>query len=381
MVNIKYRHYQEGDDQQLAELFNRAFQMNGLSVVRTPKTVNWRYVKSPNFEPEMCQIAEDIDCEKIVGAVYTNLIERVPFNGNEYLVGDINDVSCHPDYTRRGIATNLMKLAINYMEKKGCDISMLTADYNGHARKRIYLKLGYFDVDREYRFIQFPNLFKLMKDILASLILFPVFFTISFIPRILNRIRIKLNPFFSDFSFEINNNRKHFEYMKAVNKIMPNYYTGFPIYNKRKFEWARIKVPASRHRPTYVLMKKKERIIGGAVITHQNIYNSKHGIKFRIGLIHDIFLDKTQFNNKRNLHLGYIYLNDKIIKAATRRKVGILIHLVTFKDYDLHRALRNMNYLKFKAESIMMKTLKENIRISKFKKPLFLPTYISMGVP
>lgn len=61
-----------------------------------------------------------------------------------------------------------MKLSINYMEKKGCDILILTADYNGHARKKIYLRLGYFDVDRGYTFIQFPNLFKIMKDILAS---------------------------------------------------------------------------------------------------------------------------------------------------------------------------------------------------------------------
>ena len=381
MVKIKYRHYKEGDDQQLAELFNRAFQMNRLSVIRTPEIWNWRYFQSPGFEPELCQIAEDLDNKKIVGAVYVNLIEKVPFNGKEYLVGDINDVSCHPDYTRRGIATNLMKLAINYMEKKGCDISILTADYNGHARKKIYLKLGYFDVDRAYAFIQFPNLFKLVKDILASSLLLPIFFTISYLPRILNRIRIKLNPFFRDFSFEINNNRNHFEYMKAVNKIMPNYYTGFPIYDKRKFEWARIKVPANRHKPTYILIKKDNRIIGGATLTHQNIYNSKRGNKFRIGLIHDIFLDKTQFSNKTKLHLGYIYLNDKIIKAATRRKIGILNHLVTFNDYDLLRALRNMNYLKLRGETVMMKTLKENIRISKFKKPLFLPSYVSIGVP
>lgn len=381
MVNIKYRHYQEGDDQQLAELFNRAFQMNRLSVIRTPEIWHWRYFQSPGFEPEMCQIAEDLDNKKIVGTVYVNLIEKVPFNGNEYLVGDINDVSCHPDYIKRGIGTNLMKLSINYMEKKGCDISILTADYNGHARKKIYLRLGYFDVDRGYTFIQFPNLLKLMKDILASLIFFPVFFTISYLPRILNRIIIKLNPFFRDFSFEINNNRKHFEYMKAVNKIMPNYYTGFPMYDKRKFEWARIKVPANKHKPTYVLMKKDNKLIGGATLTHQNIYTSKRGGKFRIGLIHDLFLDKTQFNNKRNLHLGYIYLNDKIIKAATRRKIGILTHLVTFNDYNLQGALRNMNYLKLKGETVMMKTLKENVRISKFKKPLFLPTYVSIGVP
>ena len=70
MLRIKYRHYEKGDEAQLADLFNRAFQMNGGGFVRTPKTVHWRYVQSPNFEPEQAQIALDADKHKIVGAVY-----------------------------------------------------------------------------------------------------------------------------------------------------------------------------------------------------------------------------------------------------------------------------------------------------------------------
>ena len=67
MVNIIYRHYQKGDDEQLADLFNRAFQMNGFGFVRTPKNWKWRYFNSPGFEAEMIQIAEDIESNKIVG--------------------------------------------------------------------------------------------------------------------------------------------------------------------------------------------------------------------------------------------------------------------------------------------------------------------------
>jgi GNAT superfamily N-acetyltransferase len=91
--------------------------MNGGSFVRTPKIVHWRYPKSPNFEPEQVQIAEDPNEDKIVGAIYANLVERVPLNNKEYLVADINDVSCHPEYTGRGIAKNLMKMAFDYMKE------------------------------------------------------------------------------------------------------------------------------------------------------------------------------------------------------------------------------------------------------------------------
>ena len=76
MGNIIYRHYKSGDDQQLANLFNITFQQGGGGMVRTPKRWAWRYVQSPGFKPEMCQIAEDIDKNIIVGAVYANLIEK-----------------------------------------------------------------------------------------------------------------------------------------------------------------------------------------------------------------------------------------------------------------------------------------------------------------
>ncbi len=112
MVNITYRHYEPGDEFGLADLYNSAFQQGGAGAVRTPKSWIWRYSQSPGFKAEMCQIAEDRDCNKIVGAVYANLIEKIPLGGKSYLIGDINDVSCHPDYTRKGIASNLMKKAI-----------------------------------------------------------------------------------------------------------------------------------------------------------------------------------------------------------------------------------------------------------------------------
>ena len=94
MVNINYRHFKPGDEEQLADLFNRAFQMNGGGFVRTAKSWSWRYIDSPDFEPEQCHLAEDLDNGKIVGAIYSNLIEKIPINGREYLTGDINDVSC-----------------------------------------------------------------------------------------------------------------------------------------------------------------------------------------------------------------------------------------------------------------------------------------------
>ena len=85
MVNIIYRHYKPGDEEGLAKLFNKAFPMDLGGYVRTPKNWLWRYVQSPNFEPEMCQIAEDSDTNLIVGVIYVNLVEDIIIGGDTYL--------------------------------------------------------------------------------------------------------------------------------------------------------------------------------------------------------------------------------------------------------------------------------------------------------
>jgi ribosomal protein S18 acetylase RimI-like enzyme len=380
MVNIIYRHYKEGDETNLADLFNLTFQQAG-GMIRTPKNWYWRFVKSPGFEPDMCQIAEDVDKKKVVGAIQVNLVELIPIGKKKYWMGEINDVATLPEYAKMGIATKLMKMSIEYMEQKGCDFSILSTGFKGLARTKLYQKFGYYDTEREMFFIQIPNIFQLIRNVCAFAILFPVFFAISYFPRFLNRIRIKFNNFFKDFSYEISHNKKHFEYMSAINKIMPKYYEGYPKYDIVKFLWARIKVPARRQKPTYIIIKKGEKIIGGSVITHQNVYAFKYGIKIRLGIIHEIFLDKNIFNNSKNLYFGYIYLIDKVMKAATRRLLGVVIYNSTIKDKDLNQAFKGMNCLRVRIDVIMIKELKKNLRFPHIKKPLFIPSYLTIGFP
>jgi len=381
MENIIYRHYQKGDETQLAELFNLAFQQNGSGFIRTPKTWDWRFVQSPGFEPEMCQIAEDVDNQKIVGAIIVNLIESVPIAQQNYLIGDINDVSTHPDYINRGIATKLMERSVEYMKFKKCDFSILSAGFKGFARKKIYQRFGFFDVDLGVLFIQFPNIAQLVKNVYALSPFFPIFFAFSYLPRFLNRLKLKFYRDFKEFSYKINYNGNHNEYMEAINDINPKYYEGFPRYTKRKFSWARIKVPVVQQKPTYIIIRKRGKIIGGSVITQQNIHSFKFGIKIRIGIIHEIFLEKSVFNNSQDLVLGYIYLLDKIIKAATQRFTAVLMYLSPLKDKDLNTAFKNMNFLRIKSNVTMIKEMKVNLKFPQVNAPLFVPTYVTWGFP
>lgn len=381
MVKIVYRYYQEGDADQLADLFNRAFQMNGFSFVRTPKNWRWRYLHSPDFEPEMIQIAEDAENQKIVGMICVNPVEKINLNGKKYLNGNINDVSCHPDYIRRGIAKNLMRMAIEYMYKKDCDISLLLTGFNGFPRKKLYSKYGYKDFDRYYICLTFPNYYRLFRNLPATIVLFPALVSFCFIPRLINKIRIKLNPYYKNFSYEIVYNAKHFDYMRYVNKFFKNYYTGYPDFDKEKIKWARINTSSKRHKPTYIMINRNGKTVGGAILTHNNIYSFKFGLKFRVAITHQLFLDETQFSNEKELYGGYLYLIDKILKAGNRRSVGVLLIGVSSKNLLFRRSLKAYNFSTFQDQSIMILKLKDELRISKPDKKLFVPTYLSLGFP
>lgn len=378
---IIFRHYHDGDDKQLADLYNRSFQTNGAGLIRTPKIWNWRYVQSPDFEPEMIQIAEDIEKNKIVGSVHVSLVERIIIDDQILLNGEINDVVCHPEYMRQGIAKRLLKNAIKYMTKKKCDISILTADYAGFPRKNLYLKEGYKDYDREKIFIQFPNVLNLLHDFFGFAFLAPAFLLLSYMPRLLNRLIIHSKPFFNNVSYEIVRNKGHFKYMNALNRIIRPQYAGFHPYTRKKYIWARINVPSKRHEPTYVIMKKNNEIIGGAAFNTANIYGFNYGLKFKIGIIHEIFLDKKKFANERNLHYGYTYLLDKLLKGATRRFAGGIIMFASSLDKSLHQALRAMKFLGFKGASVMIKILNKDLKIKKLTKPLYIPTHVSLSIP
>ena len=376
-MKLIFRNYKDGDDKQIVDLFNIAFQTVGGGFLRTPKSWNWRYIQAPSFEPKQFQIAEDTENNMIVGAVMVNLVENISINGKNYLTGQINDVSCHPDYTGQGIAKKLMNMAISYMKEKECDLSILSADYHGFPRKKIYLKLGYEDVEKNCQVFQVANVFNLIRNMPAATILFPFLFVVSYVPRFLNRIRIKMNPFFKDISYEIAYNKKHFEYMNAANKIMPQNYDGVTSYDKEKIFWNRINTPSERFKPTYVIIHKKNRIIGGAAFTFQNVYAIKFGIKIRITITHELFLDKQVFNNRRDLHFGYIYLIDKLLKAATQRSISALFFQAPRKAIDLLKGFRGMNLFMLTSGVTMIKSMKDSLEIPKPLKPLFTPTYVS----
>lgn len=84
-----------------------------------------------------------VDDGTIVSTVRV-FIRQMYFHGEPVSVGGIGEVSTRPEYQKRGLATQLLKDSIQFMENRGIAISML------HGSQRIYSVEGWESVPRYY---------------------------------------------------------------------------------------------------------------------------------------------------------------------------------------------------------------------------------------
>jgi len=84
-----------------------------------------------------------VDDGTIVSTVRV-FIRQMYFHGEPVSVGGIGEVSTRPEYRKRGLATQLLKDSIQFMESRGIAISML------HGSQRIYSVEGWERVPRYY---------------------------------------------------------------------------------------------------------------------------------------------------------------------------------------------------------------------------------------
>ena len=95
----------------------------------------------PWRDPEGIRIA--VDNGTIVSTVRV-FIRKMFLHGEPVTVGGIGEVSTHPEYRRQGLATQLLKDSIRFMESRDIAISSL------HGSQRIYSIEGWEKVPRYY---------------------------------------------------------------------------------------------------------------------------------------------------------------------------------------------------------------------------------------
>lgn len=95
----------------------------------------------PWRDPEGIRVA--VDNGKIVSTVRV-FIRKMFLHGEPVTVGGIGEVSTRPEYRRRGLASQLLKDSIEFMEDSGIVLSSL------HGSQRIYSMEGWEKVPRYY---------------------------------------------------------------------------------------------------------------------------------------------------------------------------------------------------------------------------------------
>ncbi len=85
-------------------------------------------------------------------ATVTMYDREVWYHGRKFRMCGIGDVATHPEYRGKGLASKLMRHAVEMMKKEGYDLSILFTDINSY-----YEKFGYSTVVRKVSRIEIPE--------------------------------------------------------------------------------------------------------------------------------------------------------------------------------------------------------------------------------
>ena len=124
-------------------LYNECFQS-----YRTLEEWKWMYLQMPGFDPSGILVAEDQELHQIIGSL---VVCKHPalINGEKHIVGIIDDVDTSHKWRGKGIATKLLRMAIEESRKQGCSALFLYTNPSGKAAG-IYRRLGFMDAKYFY---------------------------------------------------------------------------------------------------------------------------------------------------------------------------------------------------------------------------------------
>lgn len=364
-MKIAYRNYHKGDEDQLAEVFNRCFS-HATGFKRTPQTILWRYLHRPNGSPREIQIAEDVGRKKIVGVIFST-IETYTFNSHLYRAGSINDVAVLPEYGKQGIASQMLKRAIKFMEEQQCEIATLTAAPKGHARKKMYVPAGWQNVISQHLWLQFTPLIGRYLPLFLPML--PVTLLVKWWYR--KRVRqfetanIKFTIHHPHPSSSVSQSTSR-QLMHLYNKVSPRWIEGnFPI-TEPEWIYFREKAPTENLAPSYVIIRKEDRIIGFANFLREWYFVDKLGFRIPIAIVHEWVLDPDVVDLAEIPKiLAVLFM--KLHQASFERKCAVIMFPSTPRHALLNNVLRRLRLVKGPGGVFMLNVLSNKLRIATIK--------------
>ncbi|HUX98795.1 MAG TPA: GNAT family N-acetyltransferase [Candidatus Deferrimicrobium sp.] len=367
-VNFVFRTFREGDQSGIIKTYIAAFCKSRFCEPMTPEFWAWKYgATRPNYAPEGYQICEYKG--KIIGSIMTTL-RTMQFNGEKFLAAGIDDVSTCPVLEKKGIARRLMDNAIKFMEENNVDLSILTAEPGGHAKK-LYQRLGYTYmtyISAGIKLISFQNTIKNFKPIVPIALPF----------RLFGKLKSQRSRgiYKGNNTFEILIKNQD-EFRQNINSAYRSFYS-FDEYDEKYWNWYYIERPKSHASVVIAVKENNEIIAGGTIIrSYLMIINPKEYTP--VYILTDLFVDK-KYQRKR---IGS-YLLNQLERAAKQRGVSLILAFFHGRNIAYNKFLKNMGYLTFRGfVQQMIKPIseraKEFFRSTEGKKFVWKVPFEQMG--
>jgi predicted N-acetyltransferase YhbS len=365
-MGLDFREFKDKDAKAVANLFNSCFQ-----AYRTLEEWKWMYLQMPDFDPSCILVCEEDDTGELVGSVLT-VEANMLIKGRRYVVGMINDVDTLPHWRGRGIATKLMKMAIDDGKKKGYSALFLYANPFGEAAG-IYRRIGFKDA-------QYFSYNGRMSGSSASARSFP--FPMNLIgpiaaaaSRINSRRYRVLKRTFPTRQLDMTDKKELDSYLGSLNKSLRNSPLFYP-YSREQLAWMLRDAPKTIS-PLARFVEKSGRIVCGA---NASIFRMHFfGRTFNSWVIGDLFASKDLEESERGECIRSV-VGDLVRDGETR---NCAIHMVPLSKFDEQtgRALRPCGFFGFVSTTFMCLPLKNGFTLPPPDLPWYSWKQHMIGVP
>ncbi|WXG44021.1 MAG: GNAT family N-acetyltransferase [Promethearchaeati archaeon SRVP18_Atabeyarchaeia-1] len=330
-MTLTFRSFKHEDATGVVRLYNECFQS-----YRTVEEWKWMYLQMPDFDPSGILVGEDEDLHEIVGSL---VVCKHPalINDRKRLVGIVDDVDTSHKWRGKGIATRLMRMAIEESKKAGCSALFLYANPSGEAAG-IYRRLGFRDAKYFYY-----NGKTASVGYLARKLPFPVNLAspLATLFSGLNSIRCRgLKREARIERLECANDRQFDSYLEALNGSLQGMPLFYP-YSKERLAWMICRAPKTIS-PLARFIEESGKILCGA---NASIYKMRFfGRVFNSWVISDIFASPSLKSPERE---GYLQcLIKRLAQDGEERGCALQMAPLSQHDKDMNKSLKPSGFFR-----------------------------------
>jgi ribosomal protein S18 acetylase RimI-like enzyme len=363
---LVFRTFESRDAKAVVALYNECFQS-----YRTVEEWKWMYLQMPDFDPSGILLAEDQDLHQIVGSLVV-CKHSVLINGRKHLVGIIDDVDTSHKWRGRGIATKLMRMAIEESKKQRCSALFLYANPSGKAAG-IYRRLGFMDAKNFYY-----NGKTARVGYLARKLPFPVNLASPLAALLTGANQRKCGTLKSEARIEqldCANGHQFDTYLVALNNSLKETPLFYP-YSKERLTWMICKAPKSLA-PVARFIEESGRILCGA---NASIYRMRFfGKTFNSWVISDVFASPSLRNPEKKTYLRCLI--ERLARDGEERGCALQMAPISQHDEEMSKSVRPSGFFRLVPTTFMCLPLERGFSLPPQGIPWYFWKQHMIGVP